>query len=207
VLANQSTANTYFDQILPRDGVPGATFDLALARYENHQLETARKPGEYDAVCFRGLQTEYGPTRSALYQSVERMLLEKLNSIGGPIHHITTVIDPSANSAENIIRSIGKARLIATTRMHAAIYALANHRPVVAVDQIPGGAKVSSMLETIEWPLVFKADIIDKATLDAAFERAKSMDIIATVERCRREAIDRSKDALNKSIKLITSGI
>jgi polysaccharide pyruvyl transferase WcaK-like protein len=131
------------------------------------------------------------------------MLLEGLRTSGRAIKPITTVIDPQSNSENGIVQSIERAQVMATTRMHGALYALAYGCPVVAVDQISGGAKVSAILEKIGWPLVFRADLVDDAALRAAFEKARSPEIVAIVDRCRADAIRRSKIALAEAVRLI----
>lgn len=160
VLASQIAANACFDDILKRDGLLGTTFDPALAGY-NPDLPQASDRSNIVAACLRGPQHEYGPQKPALSERAEELLLTAANQPAGTIERISTIVDPDRNTEQQIIQAFARADIIATTRMHGALYALAHGRPPIAIDQVTEGAKVSAMLDAIGWPLVYRADSTD----------------------------------------------
>ena len=58
-----------------------------------------------------------------------------------------------------------------TTRLHGMVLALKNGVPVVAIDAIRGGGKVTEQAHAIGWPEVFAVDTASDADLTAALGR------------------------------------
>lgn len=69
---------------------------------------------------------------------------------------------------------IAKMDVVLTTRLHGLVLSLKNGVPVVAVDPVAGGAKITRQAQLLGWPLLLKADDAEGAALQAAFERARS---------------------------------
>jgi hypothetical protein len=64
--------------------------------------------------------------------------------------------------------------------------------PFIAIDQIKGGAKVSSLLGPTGWPYVFRADSVATNTICDTAQRLVAVSSVAllcrTAERCRKAA-------------------
>jgi hypothetical protein len=65
---------------------------------------------------------------------------------------------------------IARMDIVFTTRMHGLVLALKNGVPVIAVDPVSGGAKVSRQAEALGWPCVFSADAVTDQGLAQALE-------------------------------------
>lgn len=206
VLANQTAFTRCFDAVLARDGTPDATFDLAPARFA--AIPTVPPPANERsiALCFVGKQAEYGAGRSSLHKQAHDLLMRSAKRTGLPLKTVSTVLSGPRNGERQILEGFQGSQIVATTRLHGSLYGLLNGRAVVAVDQIPGGAKVSDVLGRIGWPLVFRADQADEKLIDEAFQIARSGDLRNDIERARRELIARSEAALRKSVSLIVEG-
>jgi hypothetical protein len=87
---------------------------------------------------------------------------------------MSTMIEPTTNNVEMIQQGFATAGVVATTSLHGALFALLHGCPPIAIDQVEGGSKVSAVLGRIRWPLVFRADEVDAATIEKAFARARN---------------------------------
>ena len=154
--------NRRFDRIVARDGLQVSHFDLAPA--------TAAVP-RYDpsfarvGLCLRGPQSEYGRSRPEQSAKAAEIFAQFLR--GRDVIEIDTVLSPT-NSMKSISDAFASCDLVLTTRMHGGLLALAAGKPVIAIDQISGGAKVSAVLGRTGWPYVFEvqtvtADIVAQA--------------------------------------------
>jgi hypothetical protein len=206
VLANHAEFARCFDEVLARDGTPDAAFDLAPARFGANPTAPVPASNQPIALCFVGKQAEYGAGRSSLHKQAEDRLMRGAKRTGLPVKAVSTVLSGRHNGERQILEAFQTSQIVATTRLHGSLYALLNGRPVVALDQIPGGAKVSDVLCRIGWPLVFRADQADERLIEDAFETARSGGVRGDVERARLELISRSEAALRKAVDLIVKG-
>jgi hypothetical protein len=79
--------------------------------------------------------------------------------------------------------------LVLTTRLHGLVLAIKHRVPVVAVDPVPGGGKLTRQAETIGWPLVVAADA-DEADLERAFDFCLTDEARREAARCRQAALE-----------------
>ena len=185
VLANQQRLARKFDRIVARDGVPGSLFDLAVSR-----CLPPRPAGtifETVGLCLRGKQGEYGRARGDLSAFASDVFLRIVERTGLKPVVIDTVLS-EANTPDRVERDIARSDVVLTTRMHGALLSLAAGKPVVALDQIPGGAKVASVVGKTGWPLLFRADETDAETLEAAFS--------STLREGKRREIEEAQAAM-----------
>jgi hypothetical protein len=74
----------------------------------------------------------------------------------------------SAVQLENII---GRLDAVITTRMHGLVFALKKGVPVVAIDTVPGGGKVSAQAQAVGWPLVLSGEDVNAEQIRKAVNR------------------------------------
>ena len=104
---------------------------------------------------------------------------------------IDTGLDPNTTnlrSAAEIESAIARMDLVLTTRLHGMVLALKNGVPVVAIDAISGGAKVTRQAETIGWDNVFSIDTLTDEALVKAFEYAQTPEAQAKAKECAERA-------------------
>lgn len=104
--------------------------------------------------------------------------------------HIDTCLDPNRTglrTAAEVEATIARMDVVLTTRLHGLVLALKNEVPVLAIDPIAGGAKVSRQAEVLGWPLVYKVGETSDAELAEAFERCLT-DGAALARECRDRA-------------------
>jgi hypothetical protein len=82
---------------------------------------------------------------------------------------------------------IAKMDLVITTRLHGTVLSLKNGVPVIPVDPIAGGAKISSQVATFNWPLLFSAGKLDHEALLKAFDYCLTAEARAKALECARQ--------------------
>ena len=90
---------------------------------------------------------------------------------------------------------IARMDAVLTTRLHGLALAVKNGVPVLAIDPVHGGAKISRQAETIGWPVVFAAEAMDDQKLRDALEyclsgaaRIKARECAENARRVLQEA-------------------
>jgi len=168
VLDPADPAVAAFDVVVPRDspgrrGLP----DLA-ARPATSSVPVV-------AVFLTHGQQEYGARRR--HDEVGVALGRWLGSRDLARLDLDTRLDPrdwrlaaTPGQVESVLRRVDA---VVTTRLHGLVLALKNGVPVVAVDPVDGGAKVTAQARAWDWP-VLGADRLDPAVLDAALAVALS---------------------------------
>ena len=84
---------------------------------------------------------------------------------------------------------IARMDLIVTTRLHGTVLALKHRVPVIAIDPIAGGAKISAQARLIGWPVLFDVDNLDPVRLDAAFSYCQTREAVRLAGECAHRAI------------------
>lgn len=169
VLANHDAMNRRFDRIVARDGIEPSYFDLAITRTVAPAAGKTRRA----ALCLRGHQKEYGKDRPAKADESAAFFRDLTDTHGIETFEIDTILSPT-NGAEEILSGFANSDIVLTTRMHGALLALAAGKPVIALDQIPGGAKVSAVLSKVGWPLAFNTSTVTSPELHSVLERIRA---------------------------------
>ena len=71
-----------------------------------------------------------------------------------------------------------------TTRLHGTVLSLKNGVPVIAIDAISGGGKLTRQSQAIGWPEVYSVDTVTDEVLDTALERCLSPDARDRATKC-----------------------
>lgn len=146
-----------FDTVIARDSTAGATPDLSLA--------SPRETVPLVAVVRAHPQPEYGEGLHDLaHAAFDRLLADAQFAVD----ELDTRVDPRetgvATSAA-IETRLARADVVLSTRLHGMVLALKHGVPAVAIDAIPGGAKVSRQATALGWPHVHRADRLDERAL------------------------------------------
>jgi polysaccharide pyruvyl transferase WcaK-like protein len=115
---------------------------------------------------------------------------------------INTVVGEN-NPAESIHQSFADAALVVTTRLHGSLLALHHNTPFVAIDQIEGGRKVTTVVRQLGWEHLYSHNV-DESTLAAACQDILTdREIAQRVSRTAQAARDLSRRALQRSVDAI----
>ncbi|WP_307865509.1 polysaccharide pyruvyl transferase family protein [Streptomyces montanisoli] len=69
-------------------------------------------------------------------------------------------------TAEQYLALVSRLDIVVTTRLHGLVLALRAGTPVLAVDPVEGGAKVTAQARALGWPALLGAGEVDDAHLD-----------------------------------------
>ena len=95
--------------------------------------------------------------------------------------------------------------VVLTSRLHGLVLALRSGIPVVAVDPVAGGAKLTRQAAALEWPWCFGADVPFEQ-LAEAFAACRSPRAVPPLSAARRralEAIDGLREELVAGLKAL----
>lgn len=146
-----------FDLLIERDGPQRARADLAVAA----PIETA----PVVALVRTTPQLEYPTSRPQdAHGAFDRLLAGR----EAAVYAVDTILDanvPGRRSTSEVTALIGRADLVLTTRLHGLVLALSQSIPVVALDSVPGGAKVIAQARALGWPAAMTVDELDEEKL------------------------------------------
>lgn len=140
-----------FDRLYPRDSSTERNPDLVFAA-SSMAVPVIGIALVHPQPMFRERQRH-----EAVAAAVEQYVRES----GAAVIKLDTLTDnntagiASVRQLEALIRRVD---VIISSRLHGVVYGLKNGVPVVAIDCIAGGAKVSEQVKALEWPLLLNGD-------------------------------------------------
>ncbi|MGH2905087.1 MAG: polysaccharide pyruvyl transferase family protein [Solirubrobacteraceae bacterium] len=150
-----------FDLLLERDGAGSPRPDLALAHNSAHPPVVA--------VVRIHHQAEYaGAQPEVVHRAFERLLAHS-QAAPFPVDTILDPLVPGRRTAAEVEALIARADVVLTTRLHGLVLALAQGVPALAVDSVPGGAKVIAQARALAWPAAMTIGDIDDGALQRHF--------------------------------------
>lgn len=188
-----------FDAALAREGGDRRFEDVAILAPWRVAPKRVRGSNEPLVVglALRGEQGEYGPL-SSLHDRTSALIAHVLGGLAESYqvktveieHHLTR----SGRAPAEIEALYLSCDLVLTSRFHGAILAMRNEVPFIAIDQIRGGGKLTSLLSTSGWPFVYriehaKEDEVTRAALDL-IEGGKRDLLLDVVERTKFKAAE-----------------
>ncbi|MGW4065219.1 polysaccharide pyruvyl transferase family protein [Amycolatopsis sp. NPDC004747] len=176
VVDPEDPAVTGFHRVLPRDTVPrdgGATPDLSLA--------ASVSPAPVLGVVLAPHQPEYGG--AGRHDEVHAALtgwLAGLDCARVPLDTRLAHRDwQRCATPDQFVAALSKMDVVVTTRLHGLVLGLKAGVPVLAVDPVAGGGKVTAQGKALGWPVVAAEDAGDPAVLDSRLEWCRSPEATA----------------------------
>jgi hypothetical protein len=181
-----------FDLVLARDGLPETYGDVATSWTSPPQgCQTEHVIG----ICLRGPQREDGKAMS-MHEEASRIIDAITVALGYPVMRLETRMDSCGLDVDSMCRAFSIPRLVITTRLHGALFALSNGVPVLALDQVRGGGKLSAVLRRLGWEDTF---LVDGVNCDELIDRGRLLLAGTTpdlVRKVRTAAIAESRRTL-----------
>lgn len=97
---------------------------------------------------------------------------------------------------ESLIR---RTDVVISTRLHGMVFSLKNGVPVIAIDPIAGGAKITAQAKTLKWPLIIDSEDLTLENLSEAIALCVNGAMKTDVMLCRSNA---EKAASNMKSKM-----
>lgn len=172
-----------FAAVLARDAVGDAsTVDLAAGAPTESPLVAG--------VTLANPQPEYGDRQR--HDAVHGVLTEWLAVRPIAVTRIETRVSAAewqlGRSADQVVRLFARVDVVITSRMHGLVLALGQGVPVIAIDPIAGGAKVSAQAGAWEWPALLNAGSVSTDALDDWWAWCSTPGARAAVTRSRNVA-------------------
>ena len=154
-------AVTGFHRVLPRDDGVTAELDLSLG--------AAVSPTPVLGVILAPSQPEYGSAgRHADVHEALTGWLAGLDCARVPLDTRLAHADwERCATPDQFAALVSKMDVVVTTRLHGLVFGLKAGVPVLAVDPVAGGGKVTAQGKALDWPVVAAEDARDPALLDA----------------------------------------
>lgn len=171
-----------FDLLFERDGGDGRPIrpDLAF-------LAPSRPTLPITAVLLAQPQAEYGEgLHGAAAAAIARLPDLRPTAL---FHTDTDLIDADRiRGAAEVVSLIGRADVVVTTRLHAMVLSLSQGIPAVAIDAIPGGAKVTRQAAALGWPAALRADELTEKALGEAWDFCRTETARVRARDCAERA-------------------
>ena len=180
-LANEGTEG--FDYVLPRDSPSEHHPDIAF------DAPSSRLP--VAGIVLVHAQPMYGDRQR--HASVAKVV-EELVGRGSvaPLWLDTVLRDnpgrlSSASQFESLIR---RTDFVISTRLHGLVLSLKNGVPVIAIDAVAGGAKVTAQARALGWPLILSGEDLTLASLTDCIQRCLDGSLSPAIARSRATAAE-----------------
>jgi hypothetical protein len=147
-----------FDVLIARDNPLGMRADLAFGR--------ELLPLPVLGVLLVNRQKDYGPRQR--HRFVRQVVEEYLRAGEAAPLWLDTVANHNSmgigtpRQFESILR---KTDLVVTNRLHGLVLTLKNSIPVIAIDAVAGGGKVTAQARALGWPVLIPAEELSVAEL------------------------------------------
>ncbi|WBU56037.1 polysaccharide pyruvyl transferase family protein [Paracoccus sediminicola] len=183
MVANTAQFNP-FEVLLERDSDRIVRADLSFRE------DTKRVP--VVGLCLASAQREYGDRRRG--DLAAEKLRRLIASSGAAFIEMDTSVPAETNrfglsSGAEFEAICSRLDVMLTTRLHGMVLALKNAVPVIAIDPVAGGDKVTRQARILGWPEVFAADQISAEELSDALSRCLSPEARRQAALIREKAV------------------
>jgi hypothetical protein len=173
VIDPADAAVTGFDLVLARDGT-GEVSRRDLAAYADTGTPTMPVAG----VILATGQGEYGSRRR--HEEVTRDLTGWLGGRERALLELDTRLDSNdwrlCSTPRAFAALLGRLDVLVTTRLHGLVLGLCHGVPVLAVDPVEGGGKVTAQASVWDWPVLPARQAADATALDRLWQWCLSAD-------------------------------
>lgn len=194
-----------FTITLARDGTPVEYGDVALFT-EVAAREPTPRNGFRLGVCLRGRQREYGE-EFCLHELAHTLIRDVVAALCVEAISIETRMDryTAAAPEQAIQHALTHVDLVVTTRLHGALLAVQCDVPVLALDQIAGGAKVHSVLTWLGYPYVYRADTARPDEFLAVARRLLAKEAAEPLRKLKERARGEAERTLDIMLQILVS--
>lgn len=105
----------------------------------------------------------------------------------------------------HVLSAIQRMDVLLTNRLHGMIYALKAGVPVIAIDAIAGGGKVSDQANAVGWPQCIPIEKATMARLEAALDWCLTPQARSIARACRERALPELRNVKQQFIDALTT--
>lgn len=192
-LENWNPFTLLYERDSSRASNPDITFLAPSPKIPVIGLILAHKQKEY------GIKSKHDIVNKMIYSLLDRRQLAVV-----PIDTAILKNQGGLRTEGEIESLISKMDVVITTRLHGTVLALKNGVPVIPVDPIAGGAKITIQVKTLNWPVLFNSNNIVDKTLEDALDYCLTFSAKQKAKQCALEAVlhlNKIKENFLKEIK------
>ena len=185
-----------FDYLLSRDNFQEKNADIAFAKVVNKIPVVG--------IILVDRQKKYGIKQRHLY--IRYVITEYIKK--GDVAPIW--LDTNANlnsmniSNKNQFESIvSRTDLVVTNRLHGVVLSLKNAIPVIAIDPVVGGGKVTAQVKALGWPILISAEEFSEEKLHQTINYCLSNNLQEALIKSQQQAFQSIEDTKNKFIQIV----
>jgi len=185
-----------FDYLLSRDNFQEKNADIAFAKVVNKIPVVG--------IVLVDRQKKYGIKQRHLY--IRYVITEYFKK--GDFAPIW--LDTNANlnimniSNKNQFESIvSRTDLVVTNRLHGVVLSLKNAIPVIAIDPVEGGGKVTAQVKALGWPILISAEEFTEEKLHQTINYCLSNNLQEALIKSQQQAFQSIEGTKNKFIKIV----
>jgi hypothetical protein len=186
-----------FDLLLPRDAAGLSIPDVVFAT----------KPVEPRPLIGLSLvhaQPEYGTRqRHERVEEAVNAYLSTGESVALPIDTLHVDNRTSTRTAAQLESLVRRLDVVITTRLHGLVFSLRSGTPVVAIDPVAGGGKVTAQARAVGWPLVLDGENVDAAAIGRAVGQCLDDAVKDSVARSQALACERLREVRDRFLKVL----
>lgn len=149
-------------------------------------------------MCLVGDQSEYGADDG--YQKAAA-LAEQVAAVHRAVQ-VQTLLDEHRPIPASVEIDLQCATTMITTRMHGSLLAIFHGVPVIALDQINHGAKVTRMVSQLDWP-VYNAWTTDAEAIARQLEQFRNNHPEKLLDHARGRLVKLSRQSLERAVECI----
>lgn len=152
-----------YDAVVERDSAARSRPDLAL-------LASGELPPVV-GLCLIESQREYG--ERGRHEQAVAALQALIESRPMSVVNVNTVLKPSRPGRRTPLEVealLARMDVVLTNRLHGLVLSIKHGVPVVAVDSVQGGGKVSRQARALGWPAALRVEALSAERLSRAFE-------------------------------------
>lgn len=199
-LIDQLGTEKLFDAVVPRDSAALSTFDLAVANVgwpHLHVDQRHQAPGL--GICLVGRQAEYLADDKS---NTIAVMIERLKSeLRLQTTELNTLVYPARPNIYCAEMELQSRQILVTTRMHATLLSVFHRLPVISIDQIAGGAKVTRLNSKVGIDTIHVSNDMGRQVLDALRSAlATRGESVRPSVAQREKLIEMSRNALELSV-------
>ena len=185
-----------FDYLLSRDNLHEKNADIAFAKVV--------KKIPVVGFILVDRQKKYGIKQRHLY--IRYVITEYLKK--GDLAPIW--LDTNANlnimniSNKNQFESIvSRTDLVVTNRLHGVVLSLKNTIPVIAIDPVVGGGKVTAQVKALGWPILISAEEFSEEKLHQTINYCLSNNLQDALIKSQQQALQSVEETKNKFLQIV----
>lgn len=188
--------NAGFDYLLSRDSPTEMRADIAFARQEELLPVVGVLLVERQKAY--GIRQRHGYVKQIITEYIETGEAAPVWLDTNANHNLMGI--KTSRQFESILR---RTDVVITNRLHGLVLSLKNSVPVIAIDAVSGGGKVTAQAKSLGWPLLIEAEDLSVDKLRQSVRTCLDSRMVSEVQQAQRQAQASIANTKNQFIDIL----